>query len=146
MKKILAIAALVLAAGILAAAPPEDVTQALVKLENDWARAALARDVAALEKILAPDYVFTSADAQVVSRAEWMAGLKSGSSKYETFTVEDMKVYVHGEAAVVIGKGSIKGTENGKAVDEHDRFTDTWVKHDGHWVAVATQSTRIPKK
>jgi Domain of unknown function (DUF4440) len=46
----------------------------------------------------------------------------------------------------VTGKGHIKGTENGKPIDEQIRFTDTWVKRDGRWVCAATQVTRIPKK
>jgi len=146
MKKILAIVALVLMAGVAAARPPEDVAQALIKLENDWAKAGLAGDAAALEKLLVPDYVYTNQDAEMASRAEMVAGMKSGTTKYDTFTVGDMKVHVYGDAAVVTGKGHIKGTENGKPIDEQIRFTDTWVKRDGRWVCAATQVTRIPKK
>jgi ketosteroid isomerase-like protein len=146
MKKILAIVALVLTAGVLAARPPEDVAQALMKLENDWAKAALAADSASLEKLLAPDYVYTDQDAQMATTAQMVAGMKSGATKYATFTVGDMKVHVYGDAAVVTGKGHIKGTENGKPVDEEIRFTDTWVKRNGQWICAATQVTRIPKK
>jgi ketosteroid isomerase-like protein len=146
MKKILAIVALVLTAGVAAARPPEDVAQTLTKLENDWAKAGLAGDAAALEKLLAPDFVYTNQDAGMASRAEMVAGVKSGATKYDTFTVGGMKVHVHGDAAVVTGKASIKGKENGKAIDEELRFTDTWVKRDGRWLCAATQVTRIPKK
>ena len=70
MKKILAILALVLTAGVAAARPPEDVAKALIKLENDWAKAGLAGDAAALEKLLTPDYVYTNPDAAMATRAE----------------------------------------------------------------------------
>jgi ketosteroid isomerase-like protein len=146
MKKILAIAALVLVSNMAAARPPEDVAQVLTKLENDWAKAGLAGDAAALEKLLMPDYVYTNQDGEMASRAEMVAGVKSGSTKYDTFTVGDMKVHVYGDAAVVIGKSSIKGKENGKPVDETTRFTDTWVKQGGQWLCAATQVTRLPKK
>jgi ketosteroid isomerase-like protein len=145
MKKILAIAALVLVSGVAAARPPEDVAQALMKLENDWAKAGLAGDAAALEKLLTADYVYTNQDGEMASRAEMVAGLKSGATKYDTFTVGDMKVHVYGDAAVVTGKGYTKGKENGKPIDLTLRFTDTWVKQGGQWVCAATQVTRIPK-
>ena len=129
-----------------AARPPEDVAKALIKLENDWAKAGLAGDAAALEKLLTPDYVYTNPDAAMATRAEMVADVKSGKTKYDTFTVGDMKVHVYGDAAVVTGKAHTKGTENGKPNDEEARFTDTWVKRDGRWVCAATQVTRIPKK
>src|ERR1700730_3815818 len=134
MKKILVIIALVLTAGVVAAYPPDDISQTLMKLENDWAKMALTGDAASLEKLLAPDYVYTNQDGQMASRAEMVSGLQSGTTKYDTFTVGDMKVHVYGDAAVVTGNGHLKGTENGKPVDEQIRFTDTWVKRDGRWV------------
>ena len=146
MKKILAAAALALVACVAAAHPPEDVSQALINLEKEWAKAGLAQDATALEKMLAPDYVYTNQDSEMATRSEMIAGMKSGATKYDMFTVEDMKVHVYGDAAVVTGKGSLKGKENGKPIDEVIRFTDTWVKRDGRWVCAATQVTRIPKK
>ena len=146
MKTILAVAALALVACVAAAHPPEDVSQALINLEKEWAKAGLAQDATALEKMLTPDYVYTTQDSEMATRSEMIAGMKSGATKYDTFTVEDMKVHVYGDAAVVTGKGSLKGKENGKAIDEVLRFTDTWVKRDGRWVCAATQVTRIPKK
>jgi ketosteroid isomerase-like protein len=146
VKKALSVAALALVACVAAAHPPEDVSQALINLEKEWAKAGLAQDATALEKMLAPDYVYTNQDSEMATRSEMIAGMRSGATKYDTFTVEDMKVHVYGDAAVVTGKGSLKGKENGKTIDEVIRFTDTWVKRDGRWVCAATQVTRIPKK
>jgi len=47
-----------------------------------------------------------------------ISGMKSGATKYDTFTVEDVKVHAYGDTAVATGKGSIKGKENGKAIDQ----------------------------
>ena len=138
-------AVLVFTIGTLAATAADDVASALMKLENDWAKAALAGDAETLGKILGPNYIFTGSDGEVVTRADMLANLKSGQSKYDVFTVEDMKVYPYGDAAVVIGKGKVKGTEMGKAIDEESRFTDTWVKMNGKWIAVATHASRISK-
>jgi len=145
MKRVSMIVFLVLAVGAAVAVAADD-KQALEQIERDWAKAALAGDAAALDKMLAADYVFTDADASMITKKQMVDDLKSGANKYETFTVEDLKVYLHGDAAVVTGKNALKGTEGGKKLDEHLRFTDTFVKQGGRWVAVATQTTRIPKK
>jgi len=49
------------------------------------------------------------------------------------------------QAAIVTGVNHVKGKDD-KAVpyDLKVRFTDTWIKRDGHWQAWATQGTRIP--
>jgi ketosteroid isomerase-like protein len=146
MRKTLSITALVLVTGLAAAVPPEDVTQTLTKLETDWAKAGLAGDAAALEKLLTADYVYTNQDGETATRTDMISGMKSGSTKYDTFTVGDMKVHAYGDAAVVTGKGSIRGKENGKPIDMELRFTDTWVRQGGQWLCAATQVTRLPKK
>ena len=142
MKRVSMIVFLVLAVGAAVAVAADD-KKALEQIERDWAKAALAGDAAALAKMLAADYVFTDSDASVITKKQELDALSSGATKYQTFTAEDLKVYLHGDAAVVTGKGALEG---GRAVDETVRFTDTFVKQGGRWLAVATQTTRIPKK
>src|SRR6476620_6442835 len=85
MKKILAILALVLVSAAAAASPPADVTQALTKLENDWAKMALSGDASGLEKLLTSDYVYTNQDGEMATRADMISSMKSGGTKYDTF-------------------------------------------------------------
>jgi ketosteroid isomerase-like protein len=53
-----------------------------------------------------------------------------------------MKVMVHGDAAVVTGSWTGKGTDaDGKAIDAKERWADTWVKmRNGKWQCVASAS------
>lgn len=145
MKRVSLIVFLVLAVGAAVAVAADD-KQALEQIERDWAKAGLAGDAAALDKMLAADYVFTDSDAKMLTKKQMVDGIKSGATKYETFTVDDVKVYLHGDAAVVTGKVVLKGTDGGRPLDEQSRFTDTFVKQGGRWLAVATQTTRVPKK
>lgn len=145
MKRVSMIVFLVLAVGAAVVVAADD-KQALEQIERDWAKAALAGDAAALDQMLAAGYVFTDSDTNMIGKKQWVDGLKSGDTKYETFRVDDMKVYLYGDAAVVVGKTTIKGVEAGKAIDETSRFTDTFVKQGGRWVAVATHTSRVPKK
>ena len=64
------------------------------------------------------------------------------------FKFDDMKVHVYGNVAVVTGRNTIKGVWEDI---EHDisgpyRFTDVFVKRDGRWQCVASQSSRIDLK
>ena len=55
-----------------------------------------------------------------------------------------MKVRVFGNAAVVTGRTTIKGGKyKGKDISGQYRFTDTWVKRNGHWLCVASANTRV---
>jgi ketosteroid isomerase-like protein len=54
-----------------------------------------------------------------------------------------MKVHVYGGAGVVTGVYRETGITKGKAYARRARFTDTWIKQDGQWKCVASQSTLI---
>jgi len=55
-----------------------------------------------------------------------------------------LKVTAFGNAAVVTGTWRGKGTEGGKPIDAHERWTDTWVKMpSGKWQCVASHSSAM---
>jgi ketosteroid isomerase-like protein len=60
---------------------------------------------------------------------------------------ENVQVTVFGDAAIAIGGFKGKGSDaSGKPFDEHERWTDTWVKMpNGQWQCVATQVSPIKK-
>jgi ketosteroid isomerase-like protein len=125
---------------------PSAVEQELLKLESNWGDALLKNDSAALERIYADEYLFTDSEGSTWNKSQDLANTKSGASKITSFKLEDMKVHVYGEAAVVTGKTILKGTFQGKDISGQHRFTDVFVKRAGRWQCVATQSTLISKK
>jgi len=125
---------------------PSAVEQELLKLESNWGDALLKNDTAALERIYADEYLFTDSEGVTWNKSQDLANTKSGASKITSFKLEDMKVHVYGEAAVVTGKTILKGTFQGKDISGQHRFTDVFVKRAGRWQCVATQSTLISKK
>jgi len=125
---------------------PSAVEQDLLKLESNWGDALLKNDTAALERIYADEYLFTDSEGVTWNKPQDLANTKSGASKITSFKLEDMKVHVYGEAAVVTGKTILKGTFQGKDISGQHRFTDVFVKRAGRWQCVATQSTLISKK
>lgn len=60
--------------------------------------------------------------------------------------LEDIRVQVYGDAAVVTLRSIEKGTTyKGKDLSGHYRWTDVFVKRNGSWQMVATHGTRIEK-
>ena len=126
-----------------AAAQATNVEQTLLQLERDWEQANAKNDTAALERILAPEFVSTDSDGRLVTRAEMFARRKSGAVKFTEFTQDDYKVHVVGDTAVVPGRSTLKGIRDGKNLSGRERWTDVFVRRNGSWQAVASHSSRI---
>jgi ketosteroid isomerase-like protein len=122
-----------------------NVEQTLLQLERDWEQANAKNDTAALDRILAPEYVSTNSDGRLATRAEVLARLKSGELKFTAFTQDDYKVLVIGDTAIVTGRSTIKAIRDGKDLSGQERWTDVFVRRNGRWQAVATHSSRIAR-
>ncbi len=139
MKRLLAVASVMLVTCAVVFAQGS-VEQALMDLERQWVKAALASKGEALAPLLATDFVSVQSDGTMQTKAEYVA--MTGKSKWQSNEVSDMKVQVHGDSAVVTGVWTAKGTDGtGRAFDGKERFADTWVKMpDGKWQCVASAS------
>ena len=67
----------------------------------------------------------------------------NSASKPNHLYDEGMKVYVYGNTGIVSGVYRETGTAKGKPYSRRARFTDSWVKRNGQWKCVASQSTLI---
>lgn len=116
---------------------------ALKAIEEKWDAAAVKGDVATLGQIFADTFISTNTEGLVHTKAEMLNEIKSGQVKYESSKVEDLKIYVYGNAAVVNGKWSGKVIEQGKPVESAERFTDMFIKQGGQWRCVAAHASPI---
>jgi ketosteroid isomerase-like protein len=87
--------------------------------------------------------VNTGLDGKVTGKAELLADAKA--TKYSSIEYEDVKVTVFGDAAIATGASKSKGTDaSGKPMDEHVRWTDTWVRMPSvKWQCVASHVSPI---
>ena len=127
------------------AAQTGNVEQTLLQLERDWEQANAKNDLAALDRILAPEFVNTDSDGRLRTRAEVMAARKSGAVKFTAFTQDDYNVHLFGDTAIVTGRMTIRGIRDGKDYSGQERFTDVFVRRDGRWQAVSTHASRVAK-
>ena len=122
------------------------VEQELIRLENTWVNAELKHDLAFFEGILADDFIMLDNDGVVLTRGQYLAGLKSGESVFTSLVIDNAKVHAYGETAVVFGRETLKGQFKGVDISGQYQWTDTWVKIAGHWLCVATHASKIAQK
>jgi ketosteroid isomerase-like protein len=115
----------------------------ITKLEEERNQAILHGDVAALDRLTSDDYTFITLRGELRTKSEILKGFASGSFRYESRQISDLKVRLYGDTAVVTGRSVQKGIENGKDYSGNYWFTRVYVKQNGRWVTVALQTTLI---
>ncbi len=147
MKKIgvllLAITALAFTARIQGRDKAADDETQLIQLERSWNQAEMARDAGAVASLFDETLVYVDYDGSLMNRAEYLRSVASPSSGPDHMYDEGMKVHVYSNAGVVSGVYRETGTTKGKPYTRRARFTDTWIKQNGQWKCVASQSTLI---
>jgi ketosteroid isomerase-like protein len=101
-------------------------------------------DTDTLRALLDERFVLTGSNGIPTDRAQTLAEVESGEPAYEVFRNHSQKFHLYGNAAVVTGITTIKGTAGGEAFAADFQFTDTWVYRDGQWKMAASHATRLP--
>jgi len=116
----------------------------VLQFEQDAFKAFLDADVAALERVLTPDFTLTLSSGDVNTRANEINELRSGKIHYDVFENYDMTARLYQEnTAIVLGKTRVKGISEGKPFDRVVQFTDTLVKRDSRWQLAAGHVSRL---
>lgn len=131
--------------GTAPAADAAAIETAIKKLANDHIAAVLKNDTAAMEKLWADNYIFIAQDGAVNTKAQRIESMKSGVSKIDSLTYDEMSVRsnAEGTGTLLIGRLTVKGTNMGKPVDGQMRFTQVWSKTKDGWQAVSGQVTPL---
>lgn len=123
-----------------AGSPLNDAGQ-LLYMEMAWADAVRRKDAAWMERHYDDEFTFVSPDGALNDKRADIEDMKNVS--FDSMEASDMDVRVSGDTAVVTGVSAIKGKYKNQDISGRYRFTDTFVKRDGEWKILATQSTRI---
>jgi uncharacterized protein DUF4440 len=117
--------------------------KAVAALEQQWLQSQKTNNPDLVEPLLADKFVNTGNDGKVTGKAETLATAKA--TKYDSIEYEDVKVTVFGDTAIATGGSKAKGTDaSGKPLDNHERWTDTWVKMpNGKWQCVASHGSLV---
>jgi ketosteroid isomerase-like protein len=116
------------------------------QLERAWNQAEMRQEVGAVDNLLADSLAYTDYDGTFMTKKEYMKWVVAPEQKADHLYDEGLTVRVYGNAAVATGIYRESGTNKGKPYVIRARYTDTWIKQNGIWQCVASQSTLIPAK
>ena len=124
-------------------APPTDARQQLIALEKDWVAAENKHDAAALRRILDERFVVTLGATKTYDR-EGFIGLFTGPvdpTVSQTLTYE--AIVIDGDTAVLVGTETAHGTKDGAAYTAVYRYTVTYIRRHGQWLALAEHIVKV---
>lgn len=139
---------LVVAVALLSPAPHASAQSAvekeLIQLERDWDAAFFRNDIAFIDRVLAPEFVATYPDGARGDRNKELANAAAFNQQIESSTLNEFKVQVHGDTAIVWFTRRLVGPSKGRRLLIVHRYIDVFVRREGRWLCVATQSVRVP--
>jgi ketosteroid isomerase-like protein len=118
---------------------PDDLARAVA----DYDRAQVENDRAALERLLADDYVLVNSAGRSQDKSSMIADSTAPGFRLEPFTVTDETIQVWSDGALFAGRAQLRGTSDGQAFAATLRFADVWRRNPGGWQVVFTEATRV---
>lgn len=116
------------------AAPKPATESPISKLEKQFFEAVSAQDTAALERLIALDFLGTEADGQVLNKQAFIARNKTAA--IQTGTPENGKVRVVGSTGIATGQIIWSN-------QKPNRFTAVWLLRQGRWQLASWQATTL---
>ena len=116
--------------------------QALYQIERDMGKALLKKDAAAWDRMLANEFQGNYATF-IGNKKQFLAVIKSDTTKFESAINSEMKALVFGDRAIVHGLSTSKSSMGGKDTSGQERYTEVFVKRDGRWQCVTGYSTKV---
>ena len=145
MKNLCLVFALMMLFGSLAYGQKMTTEQALMKMEQEMTDGIVKGDASAWANYADAKSVFTDPGGMMATKAQTLAMFKSGDLKLESSKLDNMKVQMFGNTAIVTYTSMDKGTMKGKDITGEYRWMDVFVKMGGKWKLVAGQGTPVMK-
>jgi ketosteroid isomerase-like protein len=123
-----------------AAAPSDQVQQALKALDKQWGEAGSKGDTAALGKILSDNFIGVGTKGEAEGKQSQLASTAATSSGVQnaTYTADEYKFEsLTPDVVVMTHRATTKGTKDGKEITESHRSLHVFQKKGGQWQVVA---------
>ena len=143
-RDLLAIAALTTCTTVIAAADswPTDLAKAI----ENYDRATVSNDVAALANLIADDYVLVNSDSSLQDKQSYLEDFKVPGFKLDPYELQQQVHKVWSDAALLAGVVRLSWTLKGEHHERLLRIAHVWTRHNGRWRIAYTQLTRIPEQ
>ncbi len=124
-----------------------DFTSEILQIERDIMAAIKGKDTAALEPMLADEFVYRTHFGVEADKAAFLESIKSFPVEIISLRGEELKVNVYGETAVLTGVQVAEARPpEGEAEESAVAFTDVFVRRDGRWLMVLAYGVELPSE
>ncbi len=113
------------------------------RLDREWNEAYPRRDLAALGRVLADDWCCIDGRGLRITKEELLERVRTAPPQFDEHRFDEFDLRLFGDAAVVTGRLSGSGTDEGGHFSFSQRFTRVYARRGGAWRAVATQVTPV---
>ena len=123
--------------------PPPDggtVEEIVISLERQRVRAYVECDLATLDRVLPPNFMFTRSLDRAFNKAQLMEALASGELALEEYERDVRKVTVVHNTAHAVGYDRIRGRYKGRDISGTFHFSSIYVEQEGDWQVVAAHA------
>lgn len=120
---------------------PAEAEKIVARLDTEYQAAVKANDAAAMDRILADDFVLATGRGQTFNKADLLKEARDKTTVYEHQEDTHQTVRVWGDTAVVTALLWIKGTRDGKPIERKLWFSDTYVRTAKGWRYVFGQAS-----
>jgi len=124
-----------------ASLPAAGEQKTVAALDTQYQAAVEKNDAAAMERILADDFVLVTGSGKIYTKADLLQEARGGQIHYEHQDDSSQTVRLWHDTAVVTAKLRAKGTESGKPFEYTLWFSDTYVRTPAGWRYVFGQAS-----
>jgi len=126
--------------------PDSGAEQAVRHQEAAYTEAVKRQDVAALQTLLADDFLATSSRGELRNKAMELDDLKPNPGfAIDDFQIDDLRVRVFDNSAIVMGREILGLRYNKQPLTTLLRYTRVYVKRGDRWLVEAQQLTALPQ-
>ena len=114
------------------------------QLEQSWRDAVISHNAAAMDSLLADDYIAITSNGTLQSKEQTLANLRAGNLHFTSLEFSDRKVRFYGKTALVTSRAEVNGTNADGEGSGSYRYTRVYIRDDhGNWKVVSFEASRI---
>ena len=117
---------------------------------NEFNTAFETANVSTLKAMITEDYVHTNSSWKSFGKETWLTyvnerakKIQDGSLTIHTYFMDEIDIRHHGTAAIVTGRISVDGTENGMHFSKQFRVTQLWILEHERWLRAGFHDTPV---
>ncbi len=115
----------------------------LKDLVEGWKTAETRGDTAFMQRALTDDFLAIGPRGYMLNREDWVSRYQSGDLKTDALSLDDVRVRIYGDAAIVTGIEVSKGTYRNQPTQGQFRTCLVWVRQQGEWRLAGAQMSPI---